>query len=393
MIQSTVFQILTSVSAAAAPVSLSRLDELVAAVCADGTPLKRKCDCINKIIESVKKQPDEIQNLTRHVPLSVLLAKCVFPRLQNQKVYFRCAPPFCLGETAFRCERYPFVPNLDTNFESIDPEARTSCFSVPARLAAVSYASFLVRIRGFLVQTSVSLKTLSLKFLRLLVLADRTTVQEICRRQVDHFIARCIDSIPAPNPAIPTQTSTAGAGAGGANGNGADGNAAAAQDAHGSPRSGNNQPSGDQESNTSRMAALKLVRQPLVLFFRPLLLIRVLFLKAYTMATNDPSGRFVPMSIVEALKEVARTPEDHCCRVALDTLTHFTIRNPEAAAGAAVLPIIVEAIITPHMKALQDGLLMVVLYLLDSADTRVLFSNLSCTLPPHSRTPVPTLFY
>lgn len=97
------------------------------------------------------------------------------------------------------------------------------------------------------------------------------------------------------------------------------------------------------------------------------------------MATNEASGRFVPLSIVEALKEVARSPEDPCCRVALDTLTHFTLRNPEISASAGVLPIIVEAIIQPHMKALQDGLIMVVLYLLDSADTRVLFSNLSCT--------------
>lgn len=97
---------------------------------------------------------------------------------------------------------------------------------------------------------------MALKLLRILVIADRTTVQEICRRHIDHFIARCIDASPASNPTVTTQSSaSANTGAGGA-----DAANNAGQDGVSSPRVGSNQSSGDQESSPSRMAALKLVR-------------------------------------------------------------------------------------------------------------------------------------
>lgn len=100
------------------------------------------------------------------------------------------------------------------------------------------------------------------------------------------------------------------------------------------------------------------------------------------MASQEATGKLLPLAIVEALKEVARSPEDPCCRIALDTLMQFAIRNPEAASSAAVLPIIIEAVIHPHFKAMQDSVLLVILYLLDAESTRGYFSNLSCILQP-----------
>jgi rapamycin-insensitive companion of mTOR len=100
------------------------------------------------------------------------------------------------------------------------------------------------------------------------------------------------------------------------------------------------------------------------------------------LSTNSATNRQLPPAILEALREIVKTHDDPCCRVALDALLQMAIQNPDHAAKYGVLTPLVEAIIDPYFKAMQESLVLFVLYLLDSADTRCYLTNLSYILAP-----------
>lgn len=112
---------------------------------------------------------------------------------------------------------------------------------------------------------------------------------------------------------------------------------------------------------------------------------------ALCMAQHCSPTQRIPKAIVEAIREVARSKDDPCCRIALDVIANISLRDPEYAASCDLIILVVEAIIDPYFKALQDNLLLVILYLLDNEDSRKHLANLPYILAPLTGSNMPDL--
>jgi len=75
----------------------------------------------------------------------------------------------------------------------------------------------------------------------------------------------------------------------------------------------------------------------------------------------------------------------------MDVIANIALRDVAYAAQCGLLSLVVEAIVDPYFKALQENLLLIVLFLLDGAESRVHFTNLPYILAPLTGSNMPDL--
>lgn len=167
--------------------------------------------------------------------------------------------------------------------------------------------------------------TLSFKFLTILARESDQVITEIHKLHIDHFIARALE--------LDTQNSDSGL-------------------------------------STVRSSAFALV----------MALISSCKSKDVGKGSNSPLP--LPPSIVESLREIAVCHDDVYCRVALDALAQISVRNPYLAARCQAIRVVIEAIVDPYFKAMQEALLISILYLMNDPSSRYYLNNIEYILAP-----------
>lgn len=182
-------------------------------------------------------------------------------------------------------------------------------------------------MRVLMCQHSNTLMILSFKFLTLLAHQTKLVVSEIARKHIDHFIARALELDAGANDPSPV-----------------------------------------------RAAAFALVIA-MVNSFKPEESAHVVFQEMLPM----------PASIIESLRETVvdhLLHEDPYARVALDALAQIAVRNPSLAASSQVFSVMIEAVVNPYFKAMQEGLIISLLYLLNDTTSRQYLYNVEYILAP-----------
>jgi rapamycin-insensitive companion of mTOR len=187
------------------------------------------------------------------------------------------------------------------------------------------YLSYSMRI--LLCQHSNTLTILSFKFLTVLAHQTKLVLLEVGRKHVDHFIARALElesSAADPSPV--------------------------------------------------RAAAFALV---------------IAMINSYKPeeTTHVVAHEILPMppSIVEALRETVvdhMLQDDPYSRIALDALAQIAVRNPALAASSQVFTVMIEAIVNPYFKAMQEALIIAILFLMNDASSRQYLYNVEHILAP-----------
>jgi hypothetical protein len=91
----------------------------------------------------------------------------------------------------------------------------------------------------------------------------------------------------------------------------------------------------------------------------------------------------LPRCIVHSLVSIAEHPEDNFARVALESICEISklllyietkislaIRNPKLAAHCHGVKLVVTAIIDPNNQAIQESLILTLVYLLNNEESR-----------------------
>ena len=85
---------------------------------------------------------------------------------------------------------------------------------------------------------------------------------------------------------------------------------------------------------------------------------------------DAPKGcKYLSQGIVRTLVAIADQKEDRISLIALETLCEIALRNPELVATCGGIRIIFESLLETS-RGMDESLLMTVLYLLDTEQTR-----------------------
>ena len=93
----------------------------------------------------------------------------------------------------------------------------------------------------------------------------------------------------------------------------------------------------------------------------------------------------MPQSIVESLRETVvdhMLQDDPYSRIALDALAQIAVRNPALAVRSQVFTVMIEAIVNPYFKAMQEALIISILYLMNDSSSRQHLYNVEHILAP-----------
>lgn len=182
-------------------------------------------------------------------------------------------------------------------------------------------------LRSLITQQSNTMASLVFKFLTIMAHESKAILGEVSRLHIDHFIARAIE----------LDTSNANNGV-----------------------------------NTVRSSAFALV-MGLISSYKP---------KQHGKTITSPLP--LPVCIVESLREVALSHDDPYCRIALDALAQISVRNPLLSAKCQAITIVIQAIIDPFFKAMQEALMVSILYLMNDPNHRAYLNNIEYILSPLS---------